>query len=68
MGAGSPGRPAPGLGGCVCTHACLGSPEIACVHSAGGPPAGQGGEAGEKAGPREGRPCGLFVAGLPSAA
>ena len=66
MGGGRESRQAsPGLGGSVCTHACLGSPEVVCAR---GPLAGQGGEAGEKAGPRDGRPCSSFVAGLPSAA
>ena len=55
-------------GGRVCTHECLRSPEVVCAHGVGGPPAGQGGEAGEKAGPWEGRPCASFVARLQSAA
>lgn len=40
-------------GGRVCTHACLRSPEVVCAHGQGS--SGKaGGEAREKAGPREG--------------
>lgn len=55
-----------GLGGSVCTHECPGNPEAERACGVEGPPAGQGGEAGEKAG--EGRPCDSFMAGLQSAA